>query len=135
MIGVLEMYTGTVQGKNLTERLNAIPEIVSVEAGCDSIYGEYFRCFIRQPYDHNHPEKGNFRQQFCLLHRSDSAAVVFVTSGGTIDSLYWTEAATLLKANQVILETRYCGRSRPDSTIDWHTLTLPANCSPTCTLS
>lgn len=125
MIGVLEMYTGTVQGKNLRERLNAIPEIVSVEAGCDSIYGEYFRCFIWQPYDHNHPEKGNFRQQFCLLHRSDSAAVVFVTSGGTIDSLYWTEAATLLKANQVILETRYCGRSRPDSTIDWHTLTLP----------
>lgn len=124
LIGILEMYTGTVLGKNLTERLCAVPGIVSVETDYDSVCGEYFRCFIRQPYDHNHPEKGSFRQQFCLLHRSDSAAVVFVMSGGAVDSLYWTEIATLLKANQVILETRYCGRSRPDSTIDWHTLTL-----------
>lgn len=47
MIGVLEMYTGTVQGKNLTERLNAIPEIVSVEAGC--------RFHIRRVFPLFHP--------------------------------------------------------------------------------
>lgn len=113
-----------VSGTNPVESLKALPEIKLVEEQYDSVYGKYFRCLIRQPYDHDHPEEGTFNQQFTLFYRSDSLPVVLVTCGGSLDSLYWTEAADLLKANQVMLETRYCGRSKPQEEIHWNTLTM-----------
>lgn len=120
----LSMNTGLAVCTDLPERLSSVPGIESVEVCYDTECGEYYRCFIRQPYDHEHPETGSFCQQFCLMHHSDSAAVVFVTTGGNLDSLYWSEAAVLLKANQVIIEPRFCGKSTPDSLVDWNILTM-----------
>lgn len=122
--GRSEDFVAAVRSEELSGRLNAIPEIESVERRHDAVCGDYYRCFIRQPCDHEHPEKGFFRQQFCLFHRSDTAAVVLVANGGCLDSLYRSEVATLLQANQILLETRYCGKSIPEGAVDWNTLTM-----------
>lgn len=120
----VSVYARGMSGSGLRERLYSVPGVKSVEECRDSACGTYYRCFIEQPRDHEHPERGTFLQQFRVLHHSDSAAVVFVTEGGQLDSLYWSEAAMLLNANQVIIETRYCGASVPDGNIDWNTMTM-----------
>lgn len=115
---------GVCGGMDLAGRLGAVPGVVSVEEGIDTVCGKFYRCLIKQPCDHERPDGGFFYQRFCLFYQSDSAAVVVVTTGGGLDSLCRSEAAVLLKANQVVVETRYCGESVPEGGVDWNTLTM-----------
>lgn len=120
-INVCLQVSGTT---HVPESLYSIPKIQSVEERHDPACGKYYRCLIEQPCDHDFPELGTFLQQIYILHRSDSAAVVFVTTGGKLGSTCWSETADLLQANQVMIETRYCGESIPSRGINWNTLTM-----------
>ena len=70
---------------------------------------------IRQPLDHDHPEKGWFYQRVYLSHRDAELPVVLVTEGYDRGRNYETELAKAIGANQVIVEHRYYGESVPDS--------------------
>lgn len=77
-----------------------------------------------QPVDHTEPGGPTFEQRVSLLHRDITAPMVALTSGYWDyygDSVY--ELTSLLAANQISIEHRFFGESRPDPA-DWTKLTI-----------
>lgn len=77
---------------------------------------------IRQPLDHQHPEKGYFYQRAVLLHKGFDRPSVIETQG------YWlprgsSEVEKLLDANDINVEYRFYGKSLPDA-MQWEYLTI-----------
>ncbi len=77
-----------------------------------------------EPVDHADPASGTFLMEASLLHRSYEAPLIVHTSGY---SDYYHDTAVelthLLSANQISIEHRYFGTSRPDPA-DWTKLTI-----------
>src|SRR5690606_5297666 len=85
---------------------------------------QYFVLQFEQPVDHDDPEGPTFLQRVSLLHRDATRPMIEVTSG------YWdfygdrlVELSFLLGANQVSIEHRFFGTSRPEPP-DWSKLTI-----------
>ncbi|HEV3324172.1 MAG TPA: hypothetical protein VG052_01160, partial [Puia sp.] len=81
-----------------------------------------YELIIRQPLDHGHPEKGYFYQHATLLHKGLSHPTVMETQG------YWlsngrNEVEKMLDANDLNIEYRFYGKSKPDS-MQWEYLTI-----------
>lgn len=78
---------------------------------------------VRQPVDHQHPEKGHFWQRVYLQHMGFELPTTLVTHGYDVlkDTRY--EIAELLQGNQLLVEHRYFGESMPD-TLDYTYLTI-----------
>lgn len=84
----------------------------------------YYVLHFEQKVDHNDPESPSFLQKVSLLHRDESYPMVVYTSG------YWdyyndrvVELTGLIGANQISIEHRYFGESRPEPA-DWSKLTI-----------
>ncbi|MFW5753298.1 MAG: S28 family serine protease, partial [Marinilabiliaceae bacterium] len=109
---------------NVSEYLENCEDIVSMKkTSADSIFEDAWLLWVEQPLDHDHPEKGTFRQRVWLSHRSVESPLVLVNEGYMAPRNYTSELADILEANQVIVEHRYFGQSVPDS-IDWKHLTI-----------
>ncbi|MGM0376784.1 MAG: S28 family serine protease [Bacteroidota bacterium] len=109
---------------SVSEFLERCDDVVSIEkVSADSLFEDAWILWVEQPLDHDHPEKGSFRQRVWLSHRSIEVPVVMVNEGYMAPRNYTSELAGILKANQVIVEHRYFGQSVPDS-IDWKHLTI-----------
>ena len=78
---------------------------------------------VRQPLDHDAPEKGYFFQRVFLLHKDAGKPVVLDTEGYQASPKSVSELTNLLDANQIIVEHRYFGESVPDS-IDYSYLNI-----------
>ncbi|WP_291860708.1 S28 family serine protease [Marinilabilia sp.] len=89
----------------------------------DSMYSKAWLIWVKQPLDHQHPEKGFFQQRVWLSHKSPEAPVVLITEGYMAPQNFTSELAQLLEANQVVVEHRYFGKSVPDSML-WEYLTV-----------
>lgn len=76
---------------------------------------------IKQPLDHDYPERGYFYQRVFLSHRGYDAPMVFVTEGYQRPSNRPYELSQLLESNQLQVEHRFFGTSVPD-TIDYQYL-------------
>jgi hypothetical protein len=109
----------------LLARLRALPG-VTVEPGEVAEHFSYYVLHFTQPLDHHDLSRGTFQQEVSLLHRDERAPfpLIVYTSG------YWddehntpVELTALLDANQVSIEHRFYGESRPD-TVDWSLLTV-----------
>ena len=84
----------------------------------------YFVIHFEQPVDHADAAGPKFLQLVSLIHKDSDAPMIEWTSG------YWdyyhdgaVELTQLLGANQVSIEHRYFGASRPDPA-DWSKLTI-----------
>ena len=69
---------------------------------------------VKQPIDHQHPEKGYFSQWVQLRHRGFDRPLVMETHGYTM-SRGRNEVEKILDANDLGVEYRYFGKSVPDS--------------------
>lgn len=77
---------------------------------------------IKQPLDHQHPEKGYFYQQVRLTHHGFERPTVITTQGYQI-GLGKSEIEAILDANHLNVEHRFFGESMPDP-VQWEYLTL-----------
>ena len=84
----------------------------------------FFVLRFEQPVDHTDPGGPKFSQRVSLLHKDAGGPMVALTSG------YWDyygdspyELTSLIGANQISIEHRYFGESRPDPA-DWSKLTI-----------
>jgi len=84
----------------------------------ESIYDSIVELRIRQPIDHHNPDGPSFYQRIYISHIDPSRPVVLVTAGYDANYYYTSEIASELKCNQIMVEHRFFGRSKPDS-IDW----------------
>jgi hypothetical protein len=102
-------------GDDVVAALTALPglRIVEERPGAEPGY-RFFVLGLRQPVDHTGRTAGTFEQRLTLLHTSaDRPTVLFSTGYGAVLTPRRTESATLLGANQLQVEHRYFGTSRP----------------------
>jgi hypothetical protein len=107
------------------QQLRALPGVHdATEVPTTTAGFHYYVLHFDQPVDHNDPQSASFLQEVSLLHRDTSRPMIAWTSG------YWdyyedhtVELTTLLEANQISIEHRYFGTSRP-SPADWSKLTI-----------
>ncbi len=111
------------QFSSLEKKLFELPDVIfsRVEAPLD--FDASYELSVKQPIDHNNPGKGYFYQRVFLSHKGFENLVVFVTEGYEQPRIYRNELTTLLHANQIEVEHRYFGISKPDSLI-WNYLNL-----------
>lgn len=77
---------------------------------------------VRQPLDHQHPEKGTFYQWVQLRHKGFKNPTVIETHGYQM-SKGRNEVEKILDANNIGVEYRFFGKSMPDS-LQWKYLTI-----------
>ncbi len=84
----------------------------------------YFVLQVTQPVDHAAPGGATFQQEVSLIHKDVSAPMVLFTTGYDDYNLDEpSEPTELLSANQISVEYRYFGTSRPANP-DWSKLTI-----------
>ena len=109
----------------LLDALRALPNVHDATAMPTALAGyTYVVLHVTQPVDHANPSGQTFLQEVSLIHRDFAAPLIIQTSG------YWdyyldnpVEPTLLLDANQISIEHRYFGTSRPDPA-DWTKLTI-----------
>jgi len=84
-------------------------------------FNDAYQLVLNQPLDHKNPLAGTFKHYVYLSHISETAPVLLVTEGYNARPRTY-ELSKILKGNQVQVEYRFYGKSRPDS-IPWQYLT------------
>jgi len=108
----------------LVRRLKEIPGVVKVAISPgDSMFAEQVEVEFRQPLDHGDPGRGSFLQHVFVSHLDTTRPVLFETEGYAVRGARPRELTRIFRCNQIIVEHRYFGASRPDSMI-WKYLTL-----------
>lgn len=114
---------GEVPDSGLHERLLSLPGVTVKKIAPDSLFSEAYELRIEQPLDHQNPGGEKFTQRIYLSHRDFARPMVLVTEGYSAKKNYSLELSKILKANQIVVEHRYFGESRPDS-LKWEYLNI-----------
>ncbi|MCX4243483.1 alpha/beta hydrolase family protein [Paraliomyxa miuraensis] len=107
---------------DILEQLEAVPGMRVVEGESPDPDARFFELYYRVPNDHHDPGAGDFELRLTLLHR-DRAAPMVVYTTGYHNYLYdrEVELSRLVGGNQLVLEKRFTGESRPEA--GWSVLT------------
>jgi hypothetical protein len=90
-------------------------EITKLEA--KDHFTKSFQMVLNEPLDHHNIEAGSFKHYVYLSHSDINKPTVLVTEGYNANPSTY-ELSKILKSNQVQVEYRFYGKSRPDS-IPW----------------
>jgi hypothetical protein len=101
--------------------LKEISEVAPIQH--DTTFSEAYVLMITQPIDHNNSASKKFNQRVFLLHRNFSKPTVLALEGYAADFNRPYELTKILRANQILVEHRYFGKSIPEK-IDWNYLTV-----------
>lgn len=111
----------------LLRALQRIPGLEIRPADSNGVFDAYYLLSLEQPLDHNNPAAGSFRQRLFLGHRGAQRPVVMETEGYmadyALDPNHQNEPASLLEANQLVVEHRFFGKSVP-ARPDWQYLSI-----------
>ncbi|WP_210586846.1 S28 family serine protease [Streptomyces sp. GESEQ-35] len=110
---------------DVADALRALPGLRLIEErpGAEPGY-RFFVLGLRQPVDHTDPAADTFEQRLTLLHTSTGRPTVLASTGYEANLTPWrAEPTVLLDANQLQVEHRYFGTSRP-ATLDYTHLTI-----------
>ncbi|WP_338867160.1 S28 family serine protease [Myxococcus stipitatus] len=113
--------------EDILRRLSAIPGLTVREEPLGPGIPADYRFFVMefdQPADHAKPDGQRFRQRMTLLHISSASPMVLYTSGYFVSTVpSRREPTQMLEANQLSIEHRFFGSSRP-APADWSQLTI-----------
>ncbi|MEV6594268.1 S28 family serine protease [Streptomyces acidicola] len=110
---------------DILDTLRAMPglRVIEERPAQDPGY-RFFVLGLRQPVDHTRPSAGTFEQRLTLLHKSADRPTVLFTTGYVVPlTPRRTEPTALLDGNQIGVEHRFFGTSRP-ATADWSRQTI-----------
>ncbi|WP_405925157.1 S28 family serine protease [Streptomyces sp. NBC_00035] len=102
---------------DVVDALRALPglRVIEERPGAEPGY-RFFVLGLRQPVDHNDPGAGTFEQRLTLLHTATDRPTVLFSTGYEVPLIpRRTEPAVLLGGNQLGVEHRFFGTSRPAS--------------------
>ena len=95
--------------KNLPD----VEEVTQLEG--DSQYPHVYEIMIRQPLDHLNPNRNFFLQRIYVAHLDFDKPVVFESDGYAVNKYRINELSQIFNANEILVEHRYFGKSKPDS--------------------
>lgn len=111
-------------GSILEEKLESIPEIKSfVKIKTPDSFEFAYEIMIEQKIDHENPDQGSFLQKIYLSHRSFQSPTLLYVNGYISFSNNISEWCDVLGSNQIYVEHRYFGDSKPEN-VDLSTLNL-----------
>lgn len=116
----------SLSADEVAKRLAALPGVTVQEKPTRNVGYTYFVVHFTQPIDHDNPSAGTFQQEVSLLHRDtrgDVPMIVYTTGYSDYMLDGRAELTALFAANQVSIEHRYFGESRPAAP-DWQKLTI-----------
>lgn len=105
-------------------RLFELPDVTFRPIQTPKGFESAFELLVKQPLDHQHPEKGFFYQRVFLSHAGFDRPSVIITEGYNRPSNRIYELSVLLGANQIDVEHRYFGVSLPENADDYSYLNL-----------
>ncbi|GHH00511.1 S28 family serine protease [Comamonas sp. JC664] len=109
---------------DIRTRLEAIDGLV-ILSEVEANGFRFFTMDFEQPVDHLRPWGPRFPQRVTLMHRSVEAPMVLDTEGSTIYAEpVPAEPTDLIQGNQLTVEHRFFGSSRPAGALDWRKLTV-----------
>ena len=111
-----------LEGLTFKEQLGVLfpkAEISAIRAA--NHFTEAYQLVLRQPLDHDDLEAGTFDHYIYVSHSGYDAPTVLVTEGYNAKPRTY-ELSRILASNQVMVEYRFYGKSRPDP-IPWPYLT------------
>ncbi len=111
------------QFTELETKLFALPDVTFTATNAPKGIQATYVLKVRQPIDHQHPEKGYFWQRVYLEHVGFDQPTTLVTHGYDVPKDTRYEIAELLRGNQLLVEHRFFGESLPD-TLDYSYLTI-----------
>ena len=112
---------GPVEILTFEQKLSALfptAEITQMEA--KDHFTKAFQIVLDAPLDHKNPAAGTFKHYIYLSHTDTKMPMVLVTEGYNANPGTY-ELCKIFKGNQVQVEYRFYGKSRPD-TIQWQYL-------------
>lgn len=115
--------SSTLLASDLQTRLEALPGAEVEKIKASSPFEEAFKIMLPQPLDHDNPGGKTFKQRIWLSHADFSRPVVLETEGYAAKGIATKEPTRILKANQIIIEHRFFGKSKPQ-TMEWEYLTV-----------
>ena len=111
---------------DLQQKLSQISAMTETRPLESTRFSEKYVTYFNQPLDHDHPEKGSFRQRVIVSHVGFDRPTVIVTEGYgaayALNPKYREELSELLDANMIFVEYRYFLESTPEPK-DWQYLT------------
>ncbi|MCF8244680.1 MAG: hypothetical protein K9J37_09345 [Saprospiraceae bacterium] len=108
---------------NVETALFNLPDVTFKKIDTPEGFEAAYELKVRQPIDHKHPEKGFFYQKVFLNHAGFDRPTVIVTEGYQRPTNRVYELTPLLKANQLDVEHRFFGDSKPEP-LDYQYLNL-----------
>lgn len=120
-IGICSQING--QPQNFERSLFNLPDISFKKIETPNGYEAAYELKVKQPLDHFDLSKGFFYQKVLLSHKGNDHPVVLITQGYSIRGSKTHELSELLNANQIDVEHRFFGESKPDS-MDYDYLNL-----------
>ncbi len=112
-----------IESQNLEDLLFELPDVIFKKINTNDGYEQTYELQIKQPIDHSEPANGYFYQKVYLSHKGFKKPTVIITQGYDRKSSSIYEISKLLDANQIDVEHRYFGDSKPDS-LDYNYLNL-----------
>lgn len=109
----LFFYTGNSQVDILARLQAEIPNASIKEIDQGHHFKREFIIMLEQPVDHFDPSAGTFTQQLFLAHYNSKEPMLMVTEGYSAYPKYY-ELSDMLLSNQLIIEHRYFGKSKPE---------------------
>ncbi len=118
-----EGFAPCVVESSLLEKIESFPGVLVEEITANGHFEEAYAIRLTQPLDHGNPDGGTFSQRIYLSHAGYDRPMVINTEGYAADRNSTHELSPMLGANQIIVEHRYFGKSRPDP-VEWRHLTV-----------
>ena len=131
LLGLLCLLSlSAVAQTTLQEKLKTISLITEIKPLESKEFAEKYVTYFTQPLDHQHPEKGSFRQRVVVSHIGFDRPTVLVTEGYgasyALNPRYREELSKMFNTNMVFVEYRYFLESTPNPR-DWQYLTAESS--------
>lgn len=123
LIALLAAFPLYTFASELEEKLSGIESITFSKISTARGFEECYKIFIEQPIDHQHPEVGTFWQKVYLSHKSFQNPTLLFINGYIANNNTISEWGNLLHTNQILVENRYFGESKPDR-MNWEQLNM-----------
>ena len=131
LLGLLILVCQNLIAQDLLhEKLKTIATISEIKLLEKGEFAEKYVTYFNQPLDHQHPEKGSFRQRVVVSHIGFDRPTVIVTEGYgasyALNPKYREELSKMFNTNMVFVEYRYFPESTPNPR-DWQYLTAESS--------
>jgi len=113
LIGINSLVDAQIQ--NIETLLFDLPDVTFTKIKTLDSFETAYELKVKQPLDHFNSSKGFFYQRVFLSHKAFDRPTVINTAGYSTRDNYTLELTKFLKANQIIVEHRFFGKSVPDS--------------------